>query len=475
MSVLEEVLFDHANFDVKFDEKDFHSYLETIVMDIQKYFQHVSCYTMSKILEKRLYSVIATNVEGKTYRDVLSFPVRKSYLITKAVLNWIQKEAEKPEIAMVPQEFLYIVESDISECTLWELRTLMINFRMNMNFFKFSSSITSLMETLQRKLLWFVCNRGDPEKELIYYDIALLVQIFDKGTGSEVEKNGKEWRRHVSKTDHFLSVSDEFIEMAERFIYWMERRKYFIDDELYIVVPFKVMNELILNCLSIMRGYLDKPSNIKNFDKQVSKRIADWLVLESEIETFTKYAGKHITVTSIDVLKRFRTPVISQYWIFIRDETGVSEWLVKKLSDEEYFRYFQSERSDPVIERSIFSMFQNLILYATKFKLVDYTILEKEIQIPVQSNKFFNSHIPFIVQTWKGWCVWIPDEKKLAAFCSFVEALVVFLLIVKFVSGVRTDQCCSEVLHKNFFTNSKNLIESELFREIFKCRGTKKN
>lgn len=454
---INELIYDLLTTDIDYTERGFNAFLYDIVTSLGE------CGGMDQFLlnslNDKLSKIMGTNIENITYRDKTCFLTRKSYLITKSFL--VTKEKTTPlDIGKIPQEFFYIVKNTPDICTIWELRTLMINFRMQMHQFKFSSHIISLLESVSKRILWFVSHKGDPMREMYFYDTPLLVQYFDKDNDVEVEKSS-------SLGNVYLSVSDSFFEISERFIYWMERKKYFSREIFYVERDFEIKNQLFKNILSIISLYLDKSGNIKNLDKQVIKRIPDWLVLESEIEAYRKLVGERTIITSVDVLKRFRNPAISYYWRFIRDEVGIAEWLAEKVKFDEFMKYLRSNRTDPVIERTLVCIIENLFLYETKVRLENFIILEKDIKIPFEKNAFVNEHIPYIVQTWRGWCVWLYDEKKMLPFSSFMEAFIIFLVVLKFLALSERSDCCSSVQHSIIFSNLKTITNCSLFTKTF--------
>lgn len=282
-------------------------------------------------------------------------------------------------------------------------------------------------------------------------------------TTDDSHYNIEKYKRSYVFNDHtFYGVSMQFHQDAERMFYEIERKIWVAKQFSYETEEFLVESDIpILDSLAKKFSVDMKPAN-QFLEPEIQEAIFKFLVAPGERERFAEnnkfresnpynivtYCRPEKAKAVISLFEKdFFKPVYNVLDDFIPYRNGHYSKEKKPVSKdpnnflERFFEGKKEEDDDDFRKYQVDYAFDLTCMIVSKFifnnniksknDFSKFLIFYDDITVPIQKNRFYHDHLPYIIQIFSEWGVWDPNIKKVHRGKTFVDCFLIWIKLLE--------------------------------------------
>lgn len=404
----------------------------------------------------------------KGMRNRLSVPYRRSIFLIRCkleeayliLINWnIESEFEAGGIELLtnlPEKArLYPISIPVYEYSLYELHQAILIFYSSFKTIRYNHAIHVYAKALKSRACWyfhqkFYKNEGP--------NLCKIDGYFD-----HFQFYKKEIEYTVDKQQRIIyCIKNTFLDFCERYFFHIEKAidaieclsTENIETTLY---PDKIIFE---KAFDFMKQYSENETLVTALERETTKKIPDWLVLEADFESY-KSQNPLIEPGSFEVVNSYRRESLKPLHNIMKTGMGLYHLFNTRANLDFFYSYNNfNEECDPIFDMSTLEllnvMFESQV--TSKKTIKDFVFFPKDICIPLEDSPFFKYKEPVIINTMKGWIVREPHTRLNYIYRSFLEAFLIWLLMFyetnSYISGIMKSNGLPKFI-KNFFLDTK--------------------
>lgn len=264
-------------------------------------------------------------------------------------------------------------------------------------------------------IFYYICRKGEVDDDR--YNMDIWNKKCDQSASYEA-------------SDTFFRVSEIFFYHGLREIYLSSGAYYLCKPEDLHFPPITQMEKMFLMSDVILATKTQRD----NMDKLVSRNIASWLVMESDRDFHAKETGDKDPNDSL-LVKEYGRPSELNKWIkFIRTYSGICDYWIDKRTGFYNYVYGDNDEYMNIYEEATIVIFRIAVKKNLNIDLLeeDFIIKQKDILLPLSSNRFYNAKYPKIVKTPMGYCLFDVLTNKFLPYKSFLVCLYTWFMFIKF-------------------------------------------
>jgi len=413
---------------------------------------------------------------GRYIRDNFSKFSKKSIMIVLSFINKIRLDSKftnfKRDIECIsqnpklPKEFITYKNSPTETKSLWELTEEIYQFNLTVNNFVYTPEIELYWESLCSRIFTFILNAEDIKNGDYEYDLPMFFDIYNQNDEKMDFKEERSRKFYLNPAGLRYEISDDFIFSMEIFFFHFFKRFYICSNKFYIadarIPPIEdiFMKKLIDNIKKI----LENRQFVISTESLISSKLPFWLITPYEEDYYLQNQQNFSSSNPVKILNSFRISELIKYWEVITQSSGLFKIFSKKL--EIFFYYKDTIEFDIVFERICINVLSYLLGKETGVNLDKYVIYENEIDLPIKlstTNKFYGKKFPYMIQTYRGWCLWDFISNKFIRYKTSIECFIAWLISLHLVNESDLEDLNDPNLLKGF-----SLIKTSFLDIIFR-------
>jgi len=413
---------------------------------------------------------------GRCIRDNFSKFSRKSIMIVLSFINKIRLDSKitdfKKNIENVstnpklPKEFIIYKNVPTEFKSLWDLTQEIIQFNLHINNFVYTPEIELYWESLCSRIFTFIINSENIKDGDYEYDFPMFFDIYNQNDEKMDFKEEKTRKYYLNPEGLRYEISDDFIDLKEIFFFHYFKKFYICSSKFYIddtCVP-KIEDIFMENLIDKIKEILKNRQFVISTESLISSKLPHWLILPYEEDYYLHTAANFSSSNPIKILNALRPSELVKYLEVITQSSGLFKFFSRRL--ENFFHYKNTIEFDIVFERVCINVFSYLLGKETGVNLDQYVIYENEIDLPIKlasANKFYDKKFPYMVQTYRGWCLWDFIANKFIRYKTSMECFIAWLISLNLVNEDELENLNDSSLLKGFY-----LIKTSFSSIIFK-------